>query len=368
MVAAMVIKKLARMPVELDTLNLFSRLDSEGPADTLINDPARVQKIMDQLAAGLKAALNRESTVHGWRAQSLFASLVVALDGCQLMTTIDHGEIWYDGEKVKPPDYMLVLRNGRRLLVEVKLVPPTHSFNRTVRLSRGELNGLKRFAALFDAELYIAVFMTPLSSWFLLPADSFEENGSRYEITIVDMIQFNEMVDLNDVHLGIEPEIKITLHVHDDGENKRLEILDTSVGGTTLMKRSEQQLARFLLTYGHWESAQETHQIDKVTTEHTFTAKPEPEAIAAGQGFVAVGVLSTMYSRVFVGKTTNDDGVVALGTQVEPGMLSALLDLDYSSTTLRLWRLHVSPKSRHTPPDEPDADEPEVPADKPIDV
>src|SRR4051794_13290040 len=104
----MVMRKLGRQPARLDTLDLFRQLDAgTGP----INDPARVEAFLSEVRAPLSQALSTDSTVHGWRAQALFASLVVALDGCELLFTVDSGEVFVDGDDVKPPDYLLVLRD-----------------------------------------------------------------------------------------------------------------------------------------------------------------------------------------------------------------------------------------------------------------
>src|SRR3954469_10453183 len=75
----------------------------------------------------------------------------------QLIKEEDQGRTWYL-ENVLVPDFLVVLRDGRRLLVEVKShfqEPPTEDFT----ISPGALDGLQRYASLVGAQLYFAVYL-----------------------------------------------------------------------------------------------------------------------------------------------------------------------------------------------------------------
>lgn len=138
-------QKLGRSPEKLEPLEMFRRLDQ--PSRSRINEGTRIDAVMARAAAGLQTALDTPSTVHGWRAQSMFESLVVALDGCELLTTVDHGQIFYDGDPIKPADLFVVLRDRRRLLIDVKSLPP-NKHRGEVTLSAAEWRGLQRFGDL----------------------------------------------------------------------------------------------------------------------------------------------------------------------------------------------------------------------------
>ena len=56
-------KKLGRQPQKLETLNLFSLLQS-GDGNTLY-DPANRQSFLSQVDSGLTRALDSEATLHG---------------------------------------------------------------------------------------------------------------------------------------------------------------------------------------------------------------------------------------------------------------------------------------------------------------
>jgi len=87
----MVMRKIGRQPAKLDALDLFRQLDAGGSSGSQLSDPARVEAHFAQVRGPLTQALSTGSTVHGWRTQALFSSLVVALDGCELMFTVDSG-------------------------------------------------------------------------------------------------------------------------------------------------------------------------------------------------------------------------------------------------------------------------------------
>lgn len=97
----MTMKKLPRQSARLGSLSLFAAVDAPQPGAGGIADPRRVQAALDTVRVGLEEALATESTLHGWRTQNLFAAVVVALDGCELLKEEDEGVAFYDGEKIK---------------------------------------------------------------------------------------------------------------------------------------------------------------------------------------------------------------------------------------------------------------------------
>ena len=73
----MVLRRLNRQP-GLDGLDLFRRLDAPK-VESLLGDEGRVQAVFDDLQQVVHETLSRPTSVRGWRAQALFASLVAAL-------------------------------------------------------------------------------------------------------------------------------------------------------------------------------------------------------------------------------------------------------------------------------------------------
>ena len=85
-----------------------------------------VSELMERLAGGARASLENPSRLHGLRTEAMFRAVLVALGSFHLLVEEDEGRIYYDDAlgPVKLPDYFAVDAEGRRLLIEVKAVPP----------------------------------------------------------------------------------------------------------------------------------------------------------------------------------------------------------------------------------------------------
>ncbi|HSH62481.1 MAG TPA: hypothetical protein VK988_23080 [Acidimicrobiales bacterium] len=346
----MVMQKLGRQPARLDSLDLFRLLDTGSGGH--VSDPERVEAFLAKVRGPLSEALSAESTVHGWRTQLLFGSLVVALDACVLLFTVDHGEMFADGDDVKPPDFLLVLRDGRRMLVDVKSVPPKRPTG-PLRVSASEMDGLRRFADLLGGELFIAGLFTAMGEWVLVPAGAFElDERGRYAVDLLRAFQTSEMSALGDVMLGVVPPLRFDLvpavsephQVGPDGTASfTIGAVELRVGGQLMVEEAERKLAMFLLRFSQWPSREDA-EVDGSTLRRVSVVC-EPEEPTHGQGFEIVGKLSSMYTRWFYAATSDPDGgVSALDTSVEPGVLPALLPADFSSPRLPLWRFTLIPQ------------------------
>jgi len=353
----MVMRKLGRSPTILEPLEMFRRLDE--PTRSRIDDHDRVEAVMVRATEGLRTALSTPSIVHGWRAQSMFESLVVALDGCQLLMTIDHGQVFHDGDPVKPADLLLVLRDGRRLLVDVKGLPPG-KVRGHVGVSAHEWRGLRRFGDLLGAEVYLAYLVPAAPMWALVPMTLLPEpvGEARTQVAVTDLLVANELQVLGDLLLGVEPPLRMDL-VADTSSPRPVRIeaedladteftigtVEFSAGGRRLMGTAEQRLAYFMIMFGPWpvdnRAVAEGGQLERLVFD-AHPAEPTP-----GQNFQMVDYLSSMYTRWFDLATRDRDGhVEAFDTAVEPGMLPALVPHDWQSDELHLWRFHMSPGGR----------------------
>jgi len=175
----MVLKPVKRDPARLEMADVFRRLDRGGGP---IGEPRRIDDFLKSLRGPLGDVVAAPTVVRGLRTQAMFASLVVALDGCQMMMTTDSGELFVD-EPAKAADFLLVLRDGRRLVVEVKSF--TQQFpTDLMKVSAKELLRLQRFADMLDAELFIAAFMTSIGQWSLVPAAQSQTSSSRGEFAV----------------------------------------------------------------------------------------------------------------------------------------------------------------------------------------
>ncbi len=363
----MVLRKMKRSPAKLDGLELFRQLDEGG--DTPLRDPARLDAVLQQVGEGVREALAAPSTVHGWRAQALFASVVVALDGCQLLMTLDSGEVFIDGEDVKLPDYLLVLRDGRRLLVEVKNVPPTKPAG-PVTMSAAEMNGLRRFGGLHGGELHVACLFSALGRWALVPVDAFgrDEQG-RYALGVEAALKADRLSETLDVVMvGLVPPLRLDLiadpskprHVAADGETQ-FEVggVQLWAGGQRMVEEDESRLAMFLLRFGSWPVQQEADVDGHLLRKVSFICAPEEPT--PGQGFEVIGTLSSMFARWFDAATRDGDELLGLQMPVDPGVLRDLLPAAFGSPRLPLWRFPLVPgEPREEEPDSDTGDSPRL--------
>jgi hypothetical protein len=290
-------KKLKRN-ASLDGLDLFRRLDVPV-RESLAESDARIDTVILEIRDSLVKSLKTPSTVRGWRAQALFASMVVALDGCEMLTMIDSGDIYHDGESVKPADYFLSLRDGRRLIVDVKEFALSQRLESRSKLSASEYRRLVRFAELMGAELYIASYVSSACLWLLLPISAYVDEEGRATLMIGAMQWF--------------------------------------AGGRRITGDAEQKIAHFLMMHGGWEEEATPDIDDRSLKSIRFSCAPPHSS--PGQSMEGIGSLSQLYSRMFEGQTTAPSGVIALDADVVPGAMNLLIAHDYTSSELPLVRL-----------------------------
>lgn len=346
----MVLKKLSRNAA-MDGVDLYRRLDSPD-GEMVVDDPARVDLVLEEIRKQLIKDLSTESTLRGWRAQSLFASLVAALDGCLLMTFIDTGEIYFDGPRVKAPDYFLHLRSGRRILVDVKAVtlPSEGLLEHPVKFSASEVVRMRRFGELFGADIFLALYMPTMFAWTLVALDDLVDGpGGGMRITVGDSFRRNQISILGDRLIGttfpldcvVRPDLSKPHHVDDSGKAIfMVGSVEFHVGGKPIVSKSAKRLTYFLMTYGNWEGEQVPLCEGDSLVEIKLSVMPVEET---GREFEIVGSLSSMYSRLFESETLGPAGVTALDLRIDPGMLVSLVPHDYDSSELPLWRFKVEP-------------------------
>lgn len=336
------LRRLDRDPARLEALDLFRRL-AGSPSEVSISSPQKIDDFLDKIRAGVSTALSKEHTVHGWRTQSLFASIVVALDNCSLIMSTDHGDIYHDGEPFKAADYLVVLDDGSRLAIDVKNIAPFRTMKAT-SISAKEHAGLTRFGKLVGAEPYIATRYSGPNIWALNRVADFERSPKgRMILDAGEAFKRSEMARLGDVMIGIRPEIRLEILADQDrtqrisADSFRITIgnVKISAGGQVLHEKRAQRIAWFFMFYGGWEEDTDANlQGDKLIS-WSFIFRPLERSSSS---FEIIGQLSTMYSRMFDLQTTGDSGITALGIEPEPGMFESLLPRDYKSEELPMRR------------------------------
>lgn len=353
----MVLKKLPRNAA-MDGVDLYRRLDDPKDGSAL-GDPGRIEAFINELRKNLTDSLTTPSTVAGWRAQALFASLVAALDECDLMTLVDTGEIYYADDSVKAPDYFLHLRSGRRMLVDVKSVAlrDEDPLDMPVKFTASEVARMREFGDRFGAEVFLALYVPQMTTWLLVDIDDLEDGpGGGKRITVHDALLRNQLYLLGDNHVGTSQPLEFVVRKDpaapsslgpegDDGtRNVQFKIgsVELFAGGVPITDPQERRILQFFMLYGSWNEEEIPVVVDGELVEIRY--KFAPEEIHEG-GMDLLGSLASMYSRMFEYNTSNESGPLALDIDVEPGALVTLIphDFDFDNATLPLFLLTVHP-------------------------
>jgi hypothetical protein len=339
------------MPM-LDGLDLYRRLDRLD-RERAVNDSVRVNTVIDELHQGLAKALSTPTVVRGWRAQALFASMVAALDGCKMLTQVDLGEIFVDGDPVKAPDFFLHLRNGSRILVDVKHVAAEPNASRfQAKFSASEIARLRTFGELYGAEVYLALYFSSIPIWSLVSIDDLAPGpGGGWRITLEDAMMQNKLVVLNDSLIGVKYPLELIICPdplapnwvdHDGKANFTIGAVEIRAGGREVRSEEGKRIAWFLMMNGDWLATDHATVEDSKLVNLTWRAQPEHVADSRQQ-FEFIGWLSSMYARQFESNTTGPAGVTGLDIRTEPGSLTSLIPHDYQSDDLQIWRFRIHP-------------------------
>lgn len=352
------LEPLARNALMLETLQLFRRVT--GP-DARLDDPSSVRNFLRDLEAELTAAQTKQSIINGLRAQALFAQLVVALDGCQLMVTVDAGDIYADGP-LSSGDFLLVLRDGRRLLVEVKSVSRKlqgHEVDlkrsQVTTLRGKEVQGLRRTSRLLSAEPYYATYFDFIRMWALVPLERLRKKVTNYELTWSDAMMGSALGILGDRAIGVLPPIEITAYAaagvnvkassYSDDTDLPFEVdrREVRVGGIEVTDGGDQELAVFLAVFSDWGK----RFIPEVSGERLLGVRlvAEPVEPVEDQDVQIVGALSHLYSYLFMANASNELGEpTGLDIEATPSLLARLLSREPEDRQFPVWIFDTSPR------------------------
>jgi hypothetical protein len=311
------------------------------------------------VAQALGASKDNWTRLRGIRTQALFAQLVLALDACELMLTVDAGDIYADGP-ISSGDFLLVLRDGRRLLVEVKTVSRSGNASGDIDLEKSQrrtirakdVEGLRRAANLLGAEPYLAVYFEFMHVWALVRVKDLSHHGTNYRLQFSHDIMHNNMAVLGDRTFAVEAPIEVRLYPH-AGAHPSLTAADIDrsipfevatrvvyVGGARVSEPSDADFALFLGLYGHWTPELAPH-VENGKLKYV-SLRSEPEEPVEGQGFQIVGPVSHMYSKYFLVRTSNEQGSpVALDIQATPSLIAKFLARPPSARQFKTLELDV---------------------------
>jgi hypothetical protein len=342
--------------MRFDIFNVFAET---GKSQRIpLSHPAAAEDFVGRVNASVKAALRNKAFLEGRRTEAMFGALVASLGSVQLLKEEDAGEIYATDDALRPPDFRLVLTDGKQVLVEVKNfyqgVTPTKDYS----MDDAYLEGLSRYARVMGCDLKLAIYWVEWNKWTLTSTSVFETVDKRRVLKMIDAYKFNEMSILGDVLVGTKFPLEMKL-VADRTKPRAIDdkgIATFTVGsvelccaGSPITDAVERRIAGFLMMYGDWSYNEPECKIDKNQVEAVLH-KWEPE-VDSKQGFEIVGSLSSMFSRFYGLATSSDVGTIEqLKLDVSPGSLGLLIPSNYKGTALPLWRLVVRAQSQDTLP------------------
>ena len=342
-------RKVGRDPQKLETLNLFSMLQS-GDGSTIYN-PSNRESFLSQVDAGLTRALDSEATLHGIRVQSMFRGMVANLDSVRFLKEEDAGDCYYQpDDELLVPDFRVISEKGQAFLIETKNHFSKNPL-RQYRIRSADVEAMVRYADLAKIPLRMAIYWAPWNQWTLNDPTRFTRDGNYSEIEFFQAMRENEMAVLGDESIGTVYPLTLKLNAMLDKPRKispdgqvlmHIEGWEIFAGEIPLEDRAEQNIAFYLMMYGRWNYDGGHIELDEgglpVAAVHTVS----PEDITPNQGFEIVDSLSSLYSQVYNSLTLEDGRVSRLNVN-NPTSIAPVIPRGFQKKQLPLWRFILQP-------------------------
>jgi Holliday junction resolvase len=342
-------KKLGREPEKLETLNLFSLLQTDD--GTTLYDPANRQSFLSQVDSGLTRALDSEATLHGIRVQAMFQGMVASFDYVRLVKEEDAGNCYYQiDEEIRVPDFRVVTTKGESWLIETKNHFSKDPMKR-YRIRKDDVQALRRYAEIVGAPLRFAVYWAHRNHWTLNDPDRFTQNGKYAEIEFLQAMKQNEMAILGDYTIGTTYPLSLKLLAAMDQPrtlspggvvSMRIGQVEIRSADVLLEDKIERNIALYLMMYGKWEYDGGHIELDEAGLPVAAIHTSSPEEITPNQGFEMVGSISSLYSQLY-NSLTLEGGQVSRLNLKEPTSLAPVIPREWKKKQLPMWRFVIHP-------------------------
>jgi len=287
--------------------------------------------------------------VHGWRTQALFEAIVASLGSVRLLKLEDSGDVFFEGDSLKPPDFRIVTLDGEQILVEVKNFHQKPG--KPYRIRRKDLDELQRYAHLVSINsLKFGIYWSRWNRWSLSDSSRFKPDGPDHLILpFSDAMMANEMGRIGDRIPGTEWPIGLVVY-SDPSQPRRVDAdgrarftvarVEYAVAGQGVTVPAEQHIVHRLISYGGWSEEVSTEVINDELISISFLLSPEEPP--SDQQFAFHQPLSSIYSAMFNEATLDEEGeITGLRLDINPSALALLIPDDYEGETLRIWHIHL---------------------------
>jgi hypothetical protein len=337
-------RRLPRDPVKFDLLQIIAgRIRTRGDR---IQDPVAAAEVFRELQSSYVRGQSDQKLFHGQRTEVLFAYVAAALGRCQLIKSEDSGEVYSTQGDLRVPDYRLVTREGRQLLVEVKNLHAPDP-QRLFKIRATDLRGLQQYASTCGCELFLAIYWSSWKQWTLIQPSDLQVKGKMFTITLPQALARNHMALLGDRSIGTLPSLSLRLISSPEDDQTTPEpgqylftIRDTQLycGEQLITEPIEQRIAWFLMTNTDWAAIQVPEMDGSCLAAITFVITPRERANPQEQ-FEIIGRLSDLVSRQFDAATVTDGQIINIAPGAEPEGFGVAIPPDYRGTALPLLQL-----------------------------
>lgn len=346
-------KKVNRTKPELDFVRLVARNPRHRKLEQYTAEA--VQDFGSALAGDASAVLSHEGRVAGIRAESVFAAVLTGIGNVLLVKEEDHGDVFYKDDEVTVPDFRVVLKDGRQLLVEVKRSEVSGNAAQRVALSDRRVAGLRRYAALTGAALYFAILWEDISLWTLNGVDAFQEGeaGQRaWSISLARAFTTNEMILVGDCQISTPPPLRFRIVVdgdHSDPMPNGDGHMQIQIQAIQLLSEDRVleglglKIASTLMWFGTWEEwDQEVEHRDGKLVHIDYPIGP-PEIDEAARSVPIIGGLSQIITRCYLQgarktvHTTSESEVLQPGFMGEQFIPDNWMDLNLGIPIAKLY-------------------------------
>ena len=311
-----------------------------------LTDPVLLDTYWTEIKPRLAEALADKQLIFGMRTERLFEAMVVSLGKYRLLKVEDTGGVHAD-ERLRAPDFRLVLETGEQWLVEVKNIHADIDGpkSQTLELSPSYLASLERYAELVAVPLYIAVFWSKACMWTVIDPAQFRTKGGGLRVEMTASMPVSRLWELGDLMISMPGPLEIATIVRqtDDGqvENKHLQICRAGVKLTDL---HDLQLAWILAFYGDWEAGE---PVEEMIGEDTYLRRMLVEPpVPSGADFDHIGISSRIFSRYYRHYTSVGDQVTQLNGEAQPSWFLPLSDWDFVNSKLELRLFKIVPSTK----------------------
>ena len=226
-----------------------------------------------------------------------------------------------------------------------------------ITFQKSYIDKLQAYAELCSCSLKIAIYWQKIGVWTLNDPSDFNNESSKYSVSIDVAIAKNYIASLGDEMIGTKPSLSIRLicdplktsSLDKDGQCQVcFSEIQHYCDNNLITSEVEKRIAFQLLLYSQWEEEEHIEiQDNKVCwIEYSYT----PEHYDSSQGFAFIGQLSGIISSKYKRATADKDGVHSISPKGDPDDFEVFIPENYKGQNLPLWRFVLQPNSEYQSP------------------